>query len=121
MLFRSRFGEYRADVRRRRRSKEEFLDALASLLERKEDTATAYTVVRDDVLHSLAKALGLPSATPAAEVVRAAVRQRGKQIESVLQPLVTPVPPRASRTAFVKGLNELEDARERFFSKRNDQ
>jgi hypothetical protein len=118
--FAPRFGEFRPEVRRRRRSKEEFLDALASLLERKGDTATAYAVVRDDVLHSLATSLGLPTATPAAEIVHTAARQRGKQIEAVLQPILTPIPGRTGRSTFVKAINELEGARERFFSKRNN-
>ena len=118
--FAPRFGKFQPEARPRRRSKEEFLDAMASLLERKGDSGAAYAVVRDDILRSVEAELGLPNGIPVEQLVATAISYRGKQIESTLKPLETVLRSGASQTTFLTALNELENTRDRFFGKRND-
>jgi hypothetical protein len=118
--FAPRFGKFRPEVRPRRRSKEEFLDAMASLLERKGDCAAAYAVVREDILRCIEAELGLPTGSPIQQLLTTAISYRGKQVESTLKPIETVLRSGASQTTFLTALNELENTRDRFFGKRND-
>src|SRR5262249_30656307 len=116
--FAPRFGAFRPERRIRRRSKEEFLDAMASLLERKGDYPAAYRAVRDDLLRSIEAAFGLPPGTRPEELVRIAALYRGKEIESLLKPITNSLPDGAGKVAFLHAVNELETTRERFFDRR---
>jgi hypothetical protein len=114
-----RFGTFRPEALVRRRSKEEFLDAMAALLERKGDYADAYRTVRDDLLRAMERSLGLPPGAPPEQLVQAAVVHRGKGMEALLAPLTTVLPANAGKLAFLNALNELETIRDRFFDKRS--
>jgi hypothetical protein len=113
-----RFGGYRPEARIRRRSKEEFLDAMASLLERNGDYAAAYRTVHENLLRAIETALGLPPGTPPQIIVQAAVAHRGHSMEAILRPITTNLPASAGKLTFLTALNELEKTRDRFFDKR---
>ena len=118
--FLPRFGTLRPPPPARRRSKEEFLGAMASLLERKADYADAYRTVREDFLREIEQELGLPPQTPVEEVVREAARRRGMNAEALGQVLSSRRVPAGSRpAAFVKALNDLETSRNEFFHGRH--
>jgi hypothetical protein len=99
-----------------RRSKEEFLDAMASLLERKGDYAAAFRAVRDDFARALERELGLPAGAPAEQIVIEAARRRPLRRRRLLRLLTgESLPPGAGPSTFMKTLNELEAARDEFF------
>jgi hypothetical protein len=115
-----RFGTLRPPPSARRRSKEEFLSAMASLLARKADDRDAYRTVRDDWLREIEQELGLPPQTPLEEVVREAARRRGMDPVRLRQALAAERVPAGSRPAvFVKALNDLETSRSEFFHGRH--
>src|SRR5262249_55226492 len=71
-----RFGTLRSIPITRRRSKEEFLDAMAVLLERKGDYADAFATAWHDLTREMESALGLPAGRPAEEILREAERRQ---------------------------------------------
>ncbi|HEX4608531.1 MAG TPA: DUF4350 domain-containing protein [Urbifossiella sp.] len=106
-----RFGPPRPDPPPARRSKDEFLDALAGLLARNGDRAEAYRTVRDDLRRRLEADLGLPAGTPAGVLAREAARRRGADAGRLTRLLSAPEPPGGrGATAFLAALHELEAA-----------
>ncbi len=115
-----RFGTVRALPPVRRRSKEEFLDAMASLLERKGDYADAYRTARDDLAREIEQELGLPAGAPSEQVAREAERRRqldGRQLLRVLA--AERVPTRTGSQAFLQAMNELETIRHELYGRRH--
>jgi hypothetical protein len=114
-----RFGTVRPLPPPTRRSKEEFLMALASLLERKQDYPAAFAAVRDGFAREVQHALGLPAGVPTAQVVREAARRRPIDVDRWQRVLTGAVlPPGAGARAFLHALNEVEAARHEFDSGR---
>jgi hypothetical protein len=114
-----RFGSLRRTPPPPRRSKEEFLDAMAELLTRKGDRAEAFRTVRDEFIRRLEEDLGLPAGTPIEQTVREAVRRRGIQLEPLLRLLTAPAPPQgAGAGAFLDALHQLEIAANECFQSR---
>jgi hypothetical protein len=114
-----RFGTVRPLPKVRRRSKEEFLDALASLLERRADYADAFRTARDALRHELERELGLPADTAAELVAREAARRRPVHPETLTRLLQADVLPAGTGPgAFVQALHDLETEREQFFHER---
>jgi hypothetical protein len=111
-----RFGAVRAEAPAARRSRTEFLEAMATLLERKGDYADAYRTARDDLLRELSRDLGLPAGTPPLQVARAAARRRPVSAETLETLLSTGTPPETGTVAFLRGINELERVRAQYFS-----
>lgn len=112
-----RFGSIRALAPPSRRSKEEFLNALAALLERKGDYADAYATVRDNLARQIEHELGLPAEMPAAELARAASQRRPVDAPRLLRLLTSEsLPPGAGTGTFLHALQELETARNEFFN-----
>src|SRR5262249_15016120 len=106
-----RFGPLRPLPPPNRRSKEEFLDALAELLHRKGDTADAFRTLRRDLLHRLETELGLPPGTPPEQVVAAAARRRGAAAERYLPILTADAPPGGrGPSALLEAIHELDAA-----------
>jgi hypothetical protein len=98
-----------------RRSKEEFLNALAGLLERKGDRVAAFDVAADDLARELERELGLPAGMPAQVIVREAARHRPIDSARLLRVLTRQgLSPGVSAAAFVQALKELETSREEF-------
>jgi hypothetical protein len=107
--FGSRFGPIRTVPPPPRRSKEEFLEALADLLARNGDRAEAFVTIRDDFRLRLEASLGLPVGTPLDQTAREAGRRRGVSAEALLRLLTAPAPPDGSgAVAFLTALNQLE-------------
>lgn len=114
-----RFGSLRRISPPPRRSKEEFLDAMAELLTRKGDRAEAFRTVRNDLVRRLEEDLGLNTGTPIEQTVREAVRRRGIQLEPFLRLLTAPAPPQgAGAGAFLDALHQLEIAANECFRSR---
>ncbi|MBN9521426.1 DUF4350 domain-containing protein [bacterium] len=106
-----RFGPVRPDPPPARRSKEEFLDALAGLLERNGDRADAFRTVRDDLRRRLEAELGLPAGTPPEAVAREAARRRGANADKLTRLLTAAAPPGGrGAAAFLTALHDLETA-----------
>jgi hypothetical protein len=115
-----RFGTLRDAASPRRRSKEEFLDAMASLLERKGDYQDAYRTSRRAFLHELEGELGLPAGTRRRQLLAAALRGRKRSRAAIRSAIVTKaLPPKVSKAEFVNALNDLETARHELFQRRN--
>ncbi len=111
-----RFGDPRPEAPVRRRSKEEFLDAMAALLERKEDYAEAFRTAREDLVREIERDLGLPAGTPAKQILAEAQRRRAIRSADFHQLLTADgLSQGAGKMAFVKALQELENARDEFF------
>jgi hypothetical protein len=114
--FAPRFGTPRpAVVASRRRSKEEFLDAMASLLERKGDYTDSFRTAWEDFVREIGRELGLPAGTPVDRILDEAERRRPDRLVRFRR-LRGQAP--VSRLAFVKALQELESARGEFFHER---
>lgn len=108
-----RFGSVRPLPPPSRRSKEEFLSALAALLERKGDRAAALAVAAEDLARELERELGLPAGTPVEVLVREAARHRPIDSAQLLRLLTRQeLPANIGSAAFVQALNELETIRE---------
>lgn len=106
-----RFGPPRPDPPPHRRSKEEFLNALAGLLARAGDRADAFRTVRDDLRRRLEADLGLPAGTPPADLAREAARRRGTDADRLTRLLAADAPPAGrGAAAFLAALHELEAA-----------
>lgn len=119
--FMPRFGTLRPMAPVRRRSKEEFLDAMASLLERKGDSREAYGTARDELVRDLERELGLPAGTPWNEIVRETVRRRRVSETRLRRVLDEHTLQRSGpgKAALVKALNELESVRDECFPRRH--
>ncbi len=122
--FMPRFGSVYPLPTPTRRSKEEFLEAMAYLLERKGDYAAALEAVRNHFARELEQELGLPTGAPVEELVAAAAgsrpvnRQRLRRLLSLPAPSGSPGEPGTGakeKDAFVKALNEIEAARAEIF------
>jgi Domain of unknown function (DUF4350) len=116
-----RFGALRQVNQASRRSKAEFLDAMASLLDRKADYGEAYRTARQDLAREIERELGLPSAAPPQVIAREAARRRPVKEDVLCRLLATdslPVAGAAGKSTFVKLMNELETARDEFFARR---
>jgi hypothetical protein len=106
-----RFGPIRPAPPPPRRSKEEFLDAMAELLTRNGDRAEAFRTVRNDLLRRLESELGLPAGTPVEQTVSEAAGRRGIDPEPLLRLLTSDEPPGGrSPAAFLEALNQLDAA-----------
>jgi hypothetical protein len=115
-----RFGSLRRAPHQARRSKEEFLKAMADLLARKGDRADAFRTVRDEFLRRLEKGLGLSAGTSVKKVVREAERRYGIESEPLLQLLTARTPPEGkSAGAFLDALHQLEIAANECFQSRS--
>ncbi|MBX7104120.1 MAG: hypothetical protein K1X57_08560 [Gemmataceae bacterium] len=79
-----RFGSMRPLPPPRRRSKDEFVDALGDLLERQGDSAAAYRTAQAEVLHQLAAQVGLPATAHPDTIVSAVRRRRAVSDEAAL-------------------------------------
>lgn len=111
-----RFGSLRRLTNPSRRSKEEFLNALAGLLERKQDYAGAYRTAHEGLLRDVGQELGLAPGA-AAERVREAARGRpGADLLEVVLGRAT-LPAGARRANFLHALNQLEDAHHEFLGR----
>jgi hypothetical protein len=111
-----RFGPLRPPPPPSRRSKEEFLDALAALLERKADAADAWRTACADFRHALAHELGLPPDVPTGVLVAETARRRpvgGAVLERLLRP--DRVPAGSAAGVLLGALNELETLRDETF------
>lgn len=114
-----RFGPARPLPPPSRRSKEEFLSALAALLERKGDRAAAFDVAAGDLARELERELGLPAGTPVEILAREAGRHRPIEPARLLHLLswrshAERGKEKVGAAAFVQALNELETIREEF-------
>jgi hypothetical protein len=109
-----RFGAVRPDKPPRRRSKEEFLDAMAALLERKGDYASAYQTARDEFVRDVEAELALPAGTPLDRLVDEAARRRGVAPDGLRRLLDA----RPGKASFVNALVNLEASRNEFFHRR---
>jgi hypothetical protein len=114
-----RFGSARPLPPPSRRSKEEFLNALAALLERKGDRAAAFETAADDLARELERELGLPAGTPVEVLAREAGRHRPIDSARLLRLLTRRSHAergneKVGAAAFVQALNELETIREEF-------
>jgi hypothetical protein len=112
-----RFGEVRPLPPPNRRSKEEFLEAMATLLRRKGDRDEAFRTVQFDLQRRIEDELGLPYDTPVDRLVAEAVRRRRVAPEPLTRLLGVAGPPREGPpdTAFVAALRDLEAVGEAFF------
>lgn len=108
-----RFGPLRPPAALTRRSKEEYLDAVAVLLQRKGDHAESYRSARDALKRELERELGLPPDSEPALVAAEAARYRGVSQQRLLRLLDSERPPEgAGPPAFVNALKELEAVRD---------
>jgi hypothetical protein len=95
----------------RRRSKEEFLEAYATLLHRQKDHAAAFCTVQQDLVHRLASEMGLPDGTKPEDVALEAARRRGADPDKTVRLLTSSAPAGGkSSSAFIQSLTELEAA-----------
>jgi hypothetical protein len=117
-----RFGALRPLPPARRRSKEEFLDAMASLLERQGDTAEAFRTVQQDLLRRLEADLGLPAGTPVKQIVSEAVRRHRLErldAQAFLVLLTADAPPGGGGPrAFLDALHRLQTISDELFQRR---
>jgi len=110
-----RFGVLRALPVQRRRSKEEYLDALANLLGQKQAYDEGFRIARTAFTRELEDDLGLPaSLSPRELAAHARARQPGLDSERLARALGREHLPRASAAAFLQAMNELEDLRKEF-------
>lgn len=106
-----RWGPLRPEPPPRRRSKEEYLDAVARLLDRKADYADAMATAQDDLRRELEKELGIPRGISNAELASEA-KQRRPGGEAVVELLTTKnLLEGRGAAAFVRALRRLESAR----------
>ncbi|HLJ95993.1 MAG TPA: DUF4350 domain-containing protein [Gemmataceae bacterium] len=118
--FAPRFGNLRPAGSVRRRSKEEFLDAMASLLERKGDYADAYRTAWEDLVQEMGRELGLAAGVPGERILQEAERRRPVRLDRFRRLLAAGVlPSRTNKLDFVKALHELENAYDEFFNGRH--
>jgi hypothetical protein len=114
-----RFGQIGVLPSARRRSKEEFLDAMASLLERKGDYAEACRTAQDELTRDIERELGLPANTPRDRLVEEAARRRSIDKDSLRRALGGDSSAHLDKAGFVDTLNQLEATRDEFFQRRS--
>jgi hypothetical protein len=118
--FQPRFGAYHEPPPLRRRSKEEYLDALANLLEQKRAYVEAHRSVRDAFAHELEQALGMPGGTPAAALAQAAaLRNPRVDLRRLGVALALELPPSAGPRDFLHAVHDLQRLRDEFFHERH--
>jgi hypothetical protein len=106
-----RFGQLRSAPPGPRRSKEEFLEAMAELLLRNGNRAAAFRTVRDALLRRLEESLDLPAKTPVERLVAELARRRGIEPAALLRLLSADHPPEGSGVgAFLAAIRQLESA-----------
>jgi hypothetical protein len=117
--FMPRFGTAQRPALTRRRSKEEFVSAMASLLEQKADYNDAYRSVRADLLREWENTLGLPAGAASSQITGELAR-RGLNVSKALEQVLRTENLSASAGAqvFLRELNLLETARNEFYSGR---
>jgi hypothetical protein len=116
--FAPRFGPVRPVSPPSRRSKEEYLDAMATLLRRKGDTVDAFRTVQRDLRRRVESDLGMPAGTPVEQTVREAARRRAVDPDRLYSLLAAPGPPQgAGVAALLDALHQLDTARHEFFSR----
>ena len=103
-----RIGPIRPLPSPRRRSKEEFLNAVADLLHRQGDTGSAFRTIQDQVIGNLAERLGMPEGSHPEAVVE--VGRRRQKIKPQLADLLIRAAPPAGRSAFVSAIHSLDEA-----------
>lgn len=102
-----RFYPLRPLPKARRRSKEEFLNAMGDLLHRHGDTAAAFRTIQGDVNRKLAERIGLPANTHPDTLVEIASRRRPMSNET--RELLTRAAPPTGRTGFVNSIQKLDE------------
>jgi hypothetical protein len=114
-----RFGPVRPAPPPNRRSKEEFLDAVADLLRRKADYADAFRTIQQGLRRRIEAALGLAADVPVADLANEAERRRGVSAERIRDLLTASAPPGgAGSAAFVAALHQLDTLRHEFTDRR---
>jgi hypothetical protein len=114
-----RFGPVRPAPPPNRRSKEEFVDAVADLLRRKGDHADAFRTVQQGARRRIEAALGVAADTPAADLAREAERRRGVPADRLRDLLTASAPPGgAGPAAFIAALHQLDTLRHEFSDRR---
>jgi hypothetical protein len=121
LLWRSapRFGALQNPEAPRRRSKEEYVDALAHLLALKGAYDEGARAVRDALSRDLEQALGLPPEAPPRELAARAFGT-GPDAAALAAALRRDRPGGPDAANFVRALNELERLRRAFFHERHD-
>jgi hypothetical protein len=118
--FLPRFGTVQPQAPARRRSKEEFLDAMAGLLERKRAHQEAYQINHDALARDLEQALGLPPGTPPEEIaVHAAARFTGRDTTRLARVLARTELVRADAPGLLHAVKEIEELRDEFLNVRH--
>ncbi len=109
-----RFGTFQEQPVPRRRSKEEYLEALAGMLERKHAYSLALSFVRNSVIQGLAKALSLPAEVkPHTLAQQAVARWPGRfQYDRLTATLSASLPAQIRESDFLRSLHELESIRD---------
>jgi hypothetical protein len=116
--FAPRFGPLRPPPPPTRRSKEEFLDAMALLLQQRGARVDAFRTVQDDLRRKIAADLGLPAGIPVEQMIHEAVRRRGIRPEPLVDLLSDPRPPGGPGPgALIDALHQLETARHEYFQR----
>jgi len=119
--FLPRFGVVEDPAGARRRSKEEYVDALASLLEQKRAYPEGFRAVRDALARELEHAFDLPAGTPAEVLAaRAAAANPGLDVQKLTLALSRPGLPRSDAPTFLQSLHELERLRREVLHERYD-
>jgi len=115
--FSPRFGRLLELPPARRRSKEEFLDALANILDKKHAYDYASKTVRDAFVRDLARDLGLPASATTELVIQQAQLRRKKVAPERLRRGLLPHHPVNDATIFLATLHELDNLRHACFAR----
>lgn len=115
----SRFGLLEPPPSPARRSKAEFLDALAELLARNGDRAAAFRTMRDSLRRRIARELGVPADASIEDLVQEAARRRGISPQPLQQLLAAEAPPGGrGPAAFLHAVAQLDSIAHDFFQPR---
>lgn len=119
VLWRSmpRFGPIHAQPPPRRRSKEEFLDAMADLLARKKAYSEAYRTVQTSLRRDLEETLGLPAHAPPALIAQRATLIRPGLEARLFRALDAGAGP-GRLAELLREIRALDDLRNEFFHER---
>jgi hypothetical protein len=115
--FSPRFGQLQTLERPRRRSKEEYLHAIAGILEQKRAYERAYDTVQQAFLRDLARDLGLPLTAPPKAIFDQATLRRKRIDPERLRAALSQKPPLDNESEFLASLHELEDLRHVCFAR----
>ena len=99
----------------RRRSKEEFLNAMAHLLTRKRAYSESLEVVRTALFRDLERAISLPANAPTSMLVESVARRRPTMNTEKLMAALSRQPSHMGRSEFLEAINELDQLRREFF------